>query len=54
SYAIKLNRDGIFFPVWGTCLGFEWIAQAVAGHDYVLKQGFDAMNMTQPLSLYQE
>lgn len=24
---MALNRRGDFFPVWGTCLGWEWIAE---------------------------
>lgn len=27
EYAKDLNDDGDFFPVWGTCLGWEWIAE---------------------------
>ena len=27
--ALKLNEIGQYFPIWGTCLGFEWIFQIV-------------------------
>jgi hypothetical protein len=23
EYAIELNKNGNYFPVWGTCLGYE-------------------------------
>jgi gamma-glutamyl hydrolase len=36
-------------PMWGTCLGFEWIAQCHAGLS-VLSSGFDAENITLPLT----
>ncbi|CAN0497150.1 unnamed protein product, partial [Ectocarpus sp. 8 AP-2014] len=29
KYAKELNDDGDFFPVWGTCLGWEWMAQVI-------------------------
>lgn len=27
---LKSNDDGIYFPIWGTCLGFELIHTLVA------------------------
>ena len=27
--ALKLNDNGTYFPVWGTCLGFEWLLEMV-------------------------
>lgn len=38
------------FPVWGTCLGFEWIADAVA-EEKVIMEGFDAENFSQALRM---
>ena len=41
------------FPVWGTCLGFEYIVQVLATQDNstqpVLTDGFDAANNSWPL-----
>lgn len=28
SYAIELNNLGIYYPIWGTCLGMEILAVA--------------------------
>jgi len=36
-------------PVWGTCLGFEWMIQAVAPE--ALEAGFNASNVNLPLQL---
>ncbi|CAM9505195.1 unnamed protein product [Discosporangium mesarthrocarpum] len=51
KYALDLNKQGDFFPLWGTCLGFEWISQVFSGDDNIVADGFDAENMTQPLGL---
>ncbi|CAM9864822.1 unnamed protein product [Pylaiella littoralis] len=51
EYAKELNDGGDFFPVWGTCLGWEWIAEAFAGDYPIVTVGFDAENFTQPLGL---
>eukprot|EP00746_Dinoflagellata_sp_MGD_P030885 gnl/MRDRNA2_/MRDRNA2_173330_c0_seq1.p1 gnl/MRDRNA2_/MRDRNA2_173330_c0~~gnl/MRDRNA2_/MRDRNA2_173330_c0_seq1.p1 ORF type:complete len:416 (-),score=46.25 gnl/MRDRNA2_/MRDRNA2_173330_c0_seq1:308-1555(-) len=42
--AIQANGQGDYFPVWGTCLGFEWIIQVVSGNDRVLQDGFDGID----------
>jgi gamma-glutamyl hydrolase len=31
--AIDLNKRGDFFPIWGTCLGFELLIYLMAGKD---------------------
>eukprot|EP00903_Cladosiphon_okamuranus_P009483 g9037.t1 len=51
QYAKSLNDGGDFFPVWGTCLGWEWMAESLAGDYPVVTVGFDAENFTQPLGL---
>merc|ERR1712061_3289 len=38
--AIQTNKKGEYFPVWGTCLGFEWLIQVVAANDLVLQDSF--------------
>ncbi|KAJ0402385.1 hypothetical protein ATCC90586_010016 [Pythium insidiosum] len=48
--ALELNNQGIYYPVWGTCLGFEWLLQLTAGDLNALETDFDAMNITMPLN----
>ena len=49
DYAIHLNEKGEHFPVWGTCLGFEFLSIMGAGaNQSVLVDGFDAEDL--PLS----
>eukprot|EP00747_Dinoflagellata_sp_TGD_P221936 gnl/TRDRNA2_/TRDRNA2_93700_c0_seq2.p1 gnl/TRDRNA2_/TRDRNA2_93700_c0~~gnl/TRDRNA2_/TRDRNA2_93700_c0_seq2.p1 ORF type:complete len:412 (+),score=28.92 gnl/TRDRNA2_/TRDRNA2_93700_c0_seq2:130-1365(+) len=36
--AIRANKEGDYFPVWGTCLGFEWILQVVSGDNCVVQE----------------
>jgi gamma-glutamyl hydrolase len=39
DYAIRKNDEGEFYPLWGTCLGFERIAILTASDpDNVLKK----------------
>mmetsp|Transcript_9588 Transcript_9588/g.14513 ORF Transcript_9588/g.14513 Transcript_9588/m.14513 type:complete len:389 (-) Transcript_9588:226-1392(-) len=38
-----------FFPIWGTCLGFEWLLQIGAGRDDILEPNFDSSNISLPL-----
>jgi gamma-glutamyl hydrolase len=47
--AVDANIKGDVFPVWGTCLGFEWIVQMQG--DQALDVGFDAENLTLALNL---
>eukprot|EP00752_Nemacystus_decipiens_P006649 g5977.t1 len=51
QYAKGLNDNGDFFPVWGTCLGWEWMAESFAGGYPIISFDFDAENFTQPLGL---
>ncbi|TMW66449.1 hypothetical protein Poli38472_004214 [Pythium oligandrum] len=48
--AIELNDKGVYFPVWGTCLGFEWLVQLTADDLKALESGFDSENITLPLN----
>lgn len=45
------EREGkeYFFPVWGTCLGFEFIIMLAGESESVLQSGFDSENITLPL-----
>lgn len=44
------NDDGDTFPIWGTCLGFEYLimAEGTYGRDNI-QGGFDARNIALPL-----
>mmetsp|Transcript_25971 Transcript_25971/g.38376 ORF Transcript_25971/g.38376 Transcript_25971/m.38376 type:complete len:322 (-) Transcript_25971:23-988(-) len=43
------NENGKFFPVWGTCLGFEFLLMLASGRDNILEGGYDAENVSLPL-----
>jgi len=32
DYSARKYAEGDYFPVWGTCLGFEWLALATGGY----------------------
>ena len=40
------NENGDRFPVWGTCLGFEWMLQLAADDEEVLQSGFLANDVS--------
>lgn len=45
EYVIRENRKGNFYPLWGTCLGFERLLQLVAqDKEAKLVEEFDAQN----------
>lgn len=46
--AMEANNKGDYFPVWGTCLGFEFMNIVVAGNIDVLTH-FDAENISLPV-----
>jgi len=47
--AIKENDNGVYFPVWGTCQGFELLGVLVGGESALQLRSFDAENLTLPL-----
>lgn len=49
NLAKTANDVGDFFPIWGTCLGFETICVAAANDPKVLQDGFDSENLAIPL-----
>jgi len=50
--AASANKAGDYFPVWGTCLGFQTLAIAGAGFNAsVLESDFDSEDLAIPLSL---
>jgi len=48
--ALNISSRGGHFPVWGACLGFEWIMMALGGLDALDASGLDAENLTLPLN----
>jgi gamma-glutamyl hydrolase len=48
NLAVQANIKGDYFPVWGTCLGFEWLLQMQGG--VALDTGFDSENYSIPLN----
>ena len=49
EYALAASSRNESFPVWGTCLGFEWLVEVLAPG--ALQTGFDAENVSMALSL---
>ena len=48
---MQANEDGDYFPVWGTCLGFEQMAVWRAQTDVLSESG--SWNETLPLHFVQ-
>ena len=46
SKAIELNEAGDYFPLWATCLGFEWVMEMQSGNDGILTGNLDSENLT--------
>ena len=38
NLAVKANKAGDVFPLWGTCLGFEFLSICGAGGEHVLSK----------------
>ena len=49
--ALESNQNGEFFPVWGTCLGFEFLVALNDGGDeeHTMQTGFKSQNISFPL-----
>ena len=47
--AVASNENGDYFPVWGTCLGFEYLAQYIADDDKIISDGYTSENISLPL-----
>ncbi|CAI5718566.1 hypothetical protein KXD40_000135 [Peronospora effusa] len=52
--ALEINDKGVYFPVWATCLGFEWLVQLTTGDVESLNKGLDSTNITLPLNFTKE
>jgi gamma-glutamyl hydrolase len=48
--AITANDAGDYFPIWGTCLGFEWLMMATSHNDNILDSTFDSEDYSIPLN----
>jgi gamma-glutamyl hydrolase len=48
--ALRISSQGGYFPVYGACLGYEWIMMALGGKEVLDANGLDAENMTLPLN----
>lgn len=44
SYAKKENRMGKYFPLWGTCLGFELMMMSYSGKKNIIQKVFGMVN----------
>jgi len=40
--AIHAHHEGEYFPVWGTCLGFQFIVETIAGNSSLQLNAFDS------------
>ena len=45
----QANDNDDYFPLWGTCLGFELLAFIVVGNDISVLSTTDATNLSLPL-----
>ena len=50
NLAVKANKAGDVFPLWGTCLGFEFLSTLGAGGENVLSS-VDGEDYSIPLNL---
>ena len=50
--ANQTNAAGGFFPIWGTCLGFEYLLMLASGEDeFVMQGGYQSHNLSCPVDL---
>ena len=49
--AEESNSRGHYFPIWGTCLGFEYLVKLASGDVNILQGGYKAENVSYPLNL---
>lgn len=52
--AVEANDAGDYFPIWGTCLGFQWLLMLTSHNDNILDGDFDSDNYTIPLNFTSE
>jgi len=54
NLAKEANDNGDFFPLWGTCLGFELMVMLAADDNNIMHSGFDSYNISLPLFFTKE
>jgi gamma-glutamyl hydrolase len=54
NLAIQANQAGDYFPLWGTCLGFELLSMMVANGNFSVLSHVDAENISLPLKFVVE
>jgi gamma-glutamyl hydrolase len=53
--ANEANARGDFFPIWGTCMGYEYLLMLASGEDeFILEGGYDSHNVCWPVILTDE
>jgi gamma-glutamyl hydrolase len=45
------NDNGVYFPLWGTCLGFQWMMQLEGGDDVLVAPPFNSENVSLALDM---
>jgi len=50
NLAVQANQKGDYFPVWGTCLGFEWLLMMQGNITLDSDPTYDAENYSIPLN----
>jgi len=53
AHSFEQAQNGVIFPIWGSCLGFETITTLISGDASLLTQ-FDAENLSLPLKFTHE
>ena len=43
--AMEANKNGDYFPVWGTCLGYELLMMTITRNPHTLNETFDNNNV---------
>jgi len=55
NWAIEANKKGDYFPLWGTCQGFQLMSILAANnHSILLDHAYDSENLSLPLYLTPE
>ena len=47
---VERNRASLYTPLWGTCLGFEWLMISASRNLSILDRGFNSWNLSIPLN----
>jgi len=52
--ALRANNEGDYFPLYGTCMGFQMLHILTANNHSILSSGFDSYNLPLPLEFTDE